>query len=163
MAGLVGCGAGFPLWLREVERRVAVVKAVVKLSLTWSAKGRAANQGIGRLGVGVATLGVVQSVSGLVGRWAVVPKAAVRCATLSVPLLFKVLSRRGLAKALLSPLGRCKMVPRLAGLGAGGVEAPWCVGQLAGVCLFRLWACAQPCVQRTRLRRGLAVGAGRAK
>jgi len=45
------------------------------------------------------------------------------------------------------------MAVRLAGLGAGGVKAPWCVGQPAGMCLFRRWACAQPRVQRTRLRR----------
>ena len=42
VAGLVGCGAGFSLWLCEAGRCVAVVKAVVKWALTWSAKGRAA-------------------------------------------------------------------------------------------------------------------------
>ena len=40
--GLVGCGAGFSLWLRKVERCVAVDKAVVKCALTWSAGGEAA-------------------------------------------------------------------------------------------------------------------------
>ena len=36
----------FSLWLREVERRVAVVKAAVKWALTWSARGRAAGKGL---------------------------------------------------------------------------------------------------------------------
>ena len=67
-------------------------------------------------------------------------KVAVGCASPSAPPLLKVFPRCGLAKVVGFPAGGCKMALRLAGLGAGGVEALWCVGQPAGVCLFRLWA-----------------------
>jgi len=40
--GLVGYGAGFPLWLRKTVRVASVGKAAVNSALTWSAKGRAA-------------------------------------------------------------------------------------------------------------------------
>ena len=76
VAGLVGCGTGFPLWLRKVERRVAVAETVVKWAPTWSATGRAAGQEVGRLGVSIAALNVVQSVSGFAGRGRLFPKAA---------------------------------------------------------------------------------------
>ena len=42
VAGLVGCEAGFSLWLRKAVRVASVGKAVVKWALTWSAKGQAA-------------------------------------------------------------------------------------------------------------------------
>ena len=48
------------MWLRKVVRVAAVGKAMVKWALTWLATGRAAGQGLARLGEGVAAaLGVV--------------------------------------------------------------------------------------------------------
>ncbi len=154
-AGLVGCGAGFPLWLRKVERRVVVAKAMVKWALAWSATSRAAGQEVGRFGVGVAAF--LRRSKRLWRGWpmAVCPRWLLwGYATPSAPLLLRVFPGRGLAKALLPPLACCKMVVRLAGLGAGDVKAPWCAGQPAGVCLFRRWAAPNPACSG----HGFAVG-----
>ena len=105
MAGLVGCEAGFSLWLRKAVRGASAGKAVVKCVLTWSAKGRAADQEVGWLGLGVAALGVVQSASGVVGRWPFVPAGCFGAASPSAPLLLKVFPRRGLAKVVGFPAG----------------------------------------------------------
>ena len=147
----------FPLWLHKVERHFALGKAVVKSALVWSAKGRAAGQGFGWLGVGVATLGGAQSGSGFAGEGRLSPKAALGYATPSAPAFAQSVPKARVGKGAVSPAGALQ--------NGGDVCLPgrWRC-QSAVVCqptcrrvFVQAVGFAQPCVQRTRLRRGVPV------
>ena len=110
-ANLVGHGVGSRLKAWSAERGRCGLFAAFKAPLAWLADGRLSP---------LAALGLSDT-----------ERPALAC---SFPKTQRV------GKVLLSPLVCCKMAVRLAGLGAGGVKAPWRVCQPAGVGLFRRWA-----------------------